>query len=97
MTSRLHVLRTCEDCVARERRARVWVWCAHLMRVEADAIFYHRDVLERVRRSDELDMLAEAADAFAAKADEVSPGYTDRAWGEAHDAFACATLEGLEP
>lgn len=97
MTRKLHVLRTCEDCTSRERRARVWVWCAHLMGHEADAIFYHRDMLEKARRANELDMLETARRAFVEKADAVSPGYTDRAWGEALDAFACATLEGLEP
>jgi len=28
------------DDADRERRARVWAWCAHLANVEADAISY---------------------------------------------------------
>lgn len=72
----------------RERRARIWLWCAHLMGVEEDAILYHRDYGLRLRKAEELEMLASARRAFVAKADEVGgEGYTDRAWAEALEAF----------
>lgn len=73
----------------REKHARVWLWCAHLMSVEADAIRYSDAFAmdlngERARRADELAMLDAAGDRFVAKADEVGgPDFHRRAWRDA--------------
>lgn len=74
----------------REARARVWLWCTHLMTVERDArraewpvpaegvAAYHAD----------LDMIEAAADRFYAKAEEVAGGLRDESWREALEAFS---------
>lgn len=81
-------LAACSDCAERHRRARVWLWLAYWAGQEQDAIFYHHDVTLAARSGDELDALEAARQRFIEKADEVGgPGYHDRAWGEALDAF----------
>ena len=83
------------DAPARnEKHARVWLWCAHLMSVEADAIRYSDAFAmdrngERAARAEELAMLDDAGDRFVAKADEVGgEGYSRRAWRAAMVEFS---------
>lgn len=77
----------------REARVRVWLWCAHLMSVEATPFEYPENrarltAEETAANWDKADELREAGDRFAAKAEEVNGGpLADDAWGKAMDAF----------
>jgi len=81
-------LAACDECAARRRRARVYLWLAYMAGKEEDAILYHRDYRERERRADDLDELAAARARCVERADEIAgPGYSDREWREALEAF----------
>lgn len=84
-------LAVCSDCAERHSRARVWLWLAYWASQEQDAIFYHRDITLASRSGDELDALEAARRRFVEKANEVGgPGYADRGWRSALDAFSQA-------
>jgi hypothetical protein len=79
--------------LSREQRVNVWLWCAHLMGVEATPFEYpeNRAQLteeERTANWSKVDELRAAGDRFYAKAEEVNGGpLDDDAWCKAMDAF----------
>lgn len=81
-------LAACEDCAARRRRARVYLWLSYMAGKEEDAILYHRDIRERERRAVDLEAFAEARRRCVERADEIAgPGFSDRSWSESLEAF----------
>lgn len=71
------------------QRARVWLWLQHLARTDADRHQYAWPSTPETQA--ECGAALDAADRFAAKADEVAGGtITDHQWREAMDAFHTA-------